>query len=83
MGDLGAALLGGLAVLLFYYGCYNAVYFYVFHEDPPKLEDVIEKCPFCGSRTIALDYHLSKRCPKKPKSMPIKARSFEKGERRW
>lgn len=80
---MGEAILAGIAVLLFYYGCYNAVRFYMLHEDPPKLEDMIEKCPFCGARTIALDYHLTRRCPKKPKSLQLKTRAFEKGERRW
>jgi hypothetical protein len=50
-------------------------------EEP--LSPEIVTCPYCRSKTSVIEYHLERRCPKRPKSLVIKPKSFHDGQRRW
>lgn len=70
-------------VWAFFFGAVAAVngVLLLLHEEP--LTPEIITCPYCRSKTVAIDYHLERRCKKRPKSLVIKPKSFRQGERLW
>jgi len=79
MDALTAAAVGAGSIICAWISVYNLVLYFT-EDKPQQTQDV---CPFCGAKTAAIDYHLEKRCRKRPKSIRVKARSFKKGERPW
>jgi hypothetical protein len=54
----------------------------IFLKEEPLSPEVVV-CPYCRTKTLVIEYHLERRCPKRPKSLVIKPKSFKDGERPW
>ncbi len=76
---VGMEVLFGALMVLF--GSFAAIAYLLGLDKPPEKAPDVEdrdRCPFCGARTAALDYHMT-RCAKRPRI--THRRAFEPGER--